>query len=313
MSDTVQILKTLLSEGSFVSAAKRLAVTQSYLSQFVQKLEKNYGVKLIDRNSRPLQLTKLGAVILENLEKIEIIQRKTQDMCNDYLQLKVGEIRIASNSERTSAVLPPVIASFNRKYPNIRLNLEFNLNLDEVCELLIQGKADIGITFESLLSRECNAYTLLSENYLLALPRTEETLLIGSLYSVDGRYRKLQKQDARIVRKFPMINTYRHEERQQRLSKFLGTDLKTSNISALTVQNRLSFVAQGIGCAICQEKLVAIETAKEKCVFLSLDDLFKPQNLVIAWPQISYTNTAARLFCKEALSYYRPNCGYSDV
>ena len=77
MSDTVQILKTLLSEGSFVSAAKRLAVTQSYLSQFVQKLEKNYGVKLIDRNSRPLQLTKLGAVILENLEKIEIIQRKT--------------------------------------------------------------------------------------------------------------------------------------------------------------------------------------------------------------------------------------------
>lgn len=236
-----------------------------------------------------------------------------QDMCNDYLQLKVGEIRIASNSERTSAVLPPVIASFNRKYPNIRLNLEFNLHLDEVCELLIQGKADIGITFESLLSRECNAYTLLSENYLLALPRTEETLLIGSLYSVDGRYRKLQKQDARIVRKFPMINTYRHEERQQRLSKFLGTDLKTSNISALTVQNRLSFVAQGIGCAICQEKLVAIETAKEKCVFLSLDDLFKPQNLVIAWPQISYTNTAARLFCKEALSYYRPNCGYSDV
>ena len=313
MSDTVQILKTLLSEGSFVSAAKRLAVTQSYLSQFVQKLEKNYGVKLIDRNSRPLQLTKLGAVILENLEKIEIIQRKTQDMCNDYLQLKVGEIRIASNSERTSAVLPPVIASFNRKYPNIRLNLEFNLHLDEVCELLIQGKADIGITFESLLSRECNTYTLLSENYLLALPRTEETLLIGSLYSVDGRYRKLQKQDARIVRKFPMINTYRHEERQQRLSKFLGTDLKTSNISALTVQNRLSFVAQGIGCAICQEKLVAIETAKEKCVFLSLDDLFKPQNLVIAWPQISYTNTAARLFCKEALSYYRPNCGYSDV
>ena len=122
MSDTVQILKTMLSEGSFVSAAKRLAVTQSYLSQFVQKLEKNYGVKLIDRNSRPLQLTKLGAVILENLEKIEIIQRKTQDMCNDYLQLKVGEIRIASNSERTSAVLPPVIASFNRKYPNIRLN-----------------------------------------------------------------------------------------------------------------------------------------------------------------------------------------------
>ena len=193
------------------------------------------------------------------------------------------------------------------------LYLEFNLHLDEVCDLLIQGKADIGITFESLLSRECNAYTLLSENYLLALPRTEETVLIGSPYSVDGRYRKLQKQDAEIIRKFPMINTYRHEERQESLSKFLGTDLKTSNISALTVQNRLSFVAQGIGCAICQEKLVAIETAKEKCVFLSLDDLFKPQNLVIAWPQNSYTNTAARLFCKEALSYYRPNCGYSDV
>lgn len=307
MSDTVQILKTLLSEGSFVSAAKRLAVTQSYLSQFVQKLEKGYGVKLLDRNSRPLQLTKLGAVIFENLEKIEIIQRKTQEICNDYLQLNVGEIKIASNSERTSAVLSPVIASFNRKFPNIRLNLEFNLHLDEVCELLIQGKADVGITFESLLSRECNAYTLLREKYLLALPSTEETLSIGSPFSVDGNYRKLQKEDAEVIRKFPIINTYRHEERQHRLSKFLGVNLIASNISALTVQNRLSFVAQGIGCAICQEKLIAVETAKDKCVFLSLDDLFEPQNLVIAWPQNSYTNTATRLFCKEALSYYRPN------
>lgn len=313
MSNAVQILKTLLSEGSFVSAAKRLAVTQSYLSQFVQKLEKGYGVKLIDRNSRPLQLTKLGEEILKNLEKIEIIQRKTQDICNDYLSLKVGEIRIASNSERTSAVLSPVIASFNRKFPNIRLNLEFDLHLDEVCEFLIQGKAHVGLTFESLLSSECNAYTLLSENYLLALPKTNETLLIGSFYSADGNHRKLQKQDADIVRKFPLINTYRHEERQKRLSEFLGTDLKTSNISALTVQNRLSFVAQGIGCAICQQKLVAIETAKDECVFLKLDDLFEPQNLVIAWPQNTYTSMATRLFCKEALNYYRAGCGYSDM
>ena len=57
MSDTVQILKTLLSEGSFVSAAKRLAVTQSYLSQFVQKLEKMSNDKFKyptnDKNSDP--------------------------------------------------------------------------------------------------------------------------------------------------------------------------------------------------------------------------------------------------------------------
>src|ERR1035438_3565407 len=63
---------------SFSLAAQESGITQSAVSQIVSQLEKRMHVQLIDRSTRPLQLTPLGLtyyegckVLLEQYEELE--------------------------------------------------------------------------------------------------------------------------------------------------------------------------------------------------------------------------------------------------
>ncbi len=52
--------------GSIVAAATRLHITQSAVSRRIQNLEESLGVSLLDRQTRPLQLTTAGKAMYEN-------------------------------------------------------------------------------------------------------------------------------------------------------------------------------------------------------------------------------------------------------
>jgi DNA-binding transcriptional LysR family regulator len=56
----VRYLSALTEQGSFSKASQVLDISQPSLSQFVQRLEAESGVTLVDRASRPLTLTFAG-------------------------------------------------------------------------------------------------------------------------------------------------------------------------------------------------------------------------------------------------------------
>ena len=55
----------IASEKSISKAAERLHISQPYLSQYVIHLEKEFGVRLLDRTKSPLALTAAGEIIPE--------------------------------------------------------------------------------------------------------------------------------------------------------------------------------------------------------------------------------------------------------
>lgn len=56
--------------GSIVAAAARLHITQSAISRRIQNLEESLGVPLLDRQTRPLQLTTAGKAMYENARPV---------------------------------------------------------------------------------------------------------------------------------------------------------------------------------------------------------------------------------------------------
>ena len=58
----------IASEKSISKAAERLHISQPYLSQYVIHLEKEFGVRLLDRTKSPLALTAAGKVYANYLE-----------------------------------------------------------------------------------------------------------------------------------------------------------------------------------------------------------------------------------------------------
>jgi LysR family hydrogen peroxide-inducible transcriptional activator len=106
--------------GSFSRAAQQTHVSQPSLSQQVRKLEDELGARLFDRLGRTVQLTELGQAfvpraraVLHDLEaaRDEVVERKTSIN---------GPIAVGVIPTIAPYFLPPILATFSRKYPDHR-------------------------------------------------------------------------------------------------------------------------------------------------------------------------------------------------
>lgn len=64
------ILKTTLSVNTISDIAKKLFLSEPYISKLLKQTERKYNVVLINRNNKPIKLTKAGEVFLKDLQII---------------------------------------------------------------------------------------------------------------------------------------------------------------------------------------------------------------------------------------------------
>lgn len=74
LSDRLNYLTTLAEEQSITRAAARLFISQPALTAFLNRTEEELGVRLFDRSTTPIRITKAGAYYLSELEKICVMQ-----------------------------------------------------------------------------------------------------------------------------------------------------------------------------------------------------------------------------------------------
>ncbi len=124
-------------ELSFSRAAVRLQMAQPPLSQQIQALEAELGVKLFDRTKRPLQITLAGQALLKDarstLIQLEQALLKTQRIH----QGELGYLSVGFTSSIANGILPDILRTFRQKYPEVKLILR-----EENCCLQIQGLRD---------------------------------------------------------------------------------------------------------------------------------------------------------------------------
>ncbi len=73
MKDTTQFLtylRTIISTGSVTAAAKRLYISQPYLSRTISEHERRLGYRLLARDKRPIALTAIGVQYVRTLEQL---------------------------------------------------------------------------------------------------------------------------------------------------------------------------------------------------------------------------------------------------
>src|SRR5262249_44595406 len=110
---------------SFSQAAQLSGVTQSAASQVVSQLEKRLGAQLIDRSTRPLQLTPLGqtyyegcTVLLEQYMELEASIRTA------HAQM-ARTIRVAAIYSVGLSDMGQYVQAFHAEYPDVRVHLEY--------------------------------------------------------------------------------------------------------------------------------------------------------------------------------------------
>ena len=131
-------------QGSFSKAATSLHISQPSISKMIQSLEEELGVTLVLRNSKQVELTDAGRIILEQAQQIvERFQNLTMEL-DDIVHLKKGKLRIGLPHITGSTVLPGMLGEFNQNYPNIQIQL-FEFGSKKIQLGVQEGALDIGI------------------------------------------------------------------------------------------------------------------------------------------------------------------------
>jgi len=129
----------------FARAAAEVSLTQPALSQHIQSLEQNWGIRLFERNKRQVSLTAEGEQLVEEIART--VRRL------DNLQVTVKEVAAGSRGVLRlgyvgTAVQEPLLVkalrSFRSQFPTIQLEPK-EYNVDQQFSLLQSGELDIGI------------------------------------------------------------------------------------------------------------------------------------------------------------------------
>ena len=142
----LRIFQAVAEGRSFSAAATRLSYTQSSVSEAVATLERELGVTLLDRSSRPVGLTPAGEVVLAHAEAL---LGQADAVESDLVALTrgdAGRLRLAGFYTAWSTFLPDAIAEFARSRPRVRLELE-QLDPPAALRRLRAGEIDLAVIY----------------------------------------------------------------------------------------------------------------------------------------------------------------------
>jgi DNA-binding transcriptional LysR family regulator len=114
---------TVAQAGGFRDAARLGGVSASSLSEAVRRLEARLGVRLLNRTTRSIAPTEAGARLLERLRPALGEIGAAIDVVNAFRDRPAGTLRLNVPAAAARLVLPSIVASFLKAYPDIRLEV----------------------------------------------------------------------------------------------------------------------------------------------------------------------------------------------
>lgn len=129
---------------NFTKAAKELHISQPAISKHIHELESIYNIQLFERCGNKVILTSTGETFLKHAETIISNYKALQLEMNLITGNFIGELRVGASTTIAQYVLPPILASFINRFPDIRLYV-LTGNSVQIEQALEEHKIDIGL------------------------------------------------------------------------------------------------------------------------------------------------------------------------
>jgi DNA-binding transcriptional LysR family regulator len=107
----------------FAEAARRMKMPTSTLSRRIAELENQLGVRLLDRSTRRLRLTDVGAELLEHAEQGAQVSDAVSSIASNYGATVSGKLRLSAPPSISDSFLAPLINGFQARYPDVRVQV----------------------------------------------------------------------------------------------------------------------------------------------------------------------------------------------
>ena len=136
--------------GGFREAARSTDTSASRLSEAVRRLETRLGVRLLNRTTRSVAPTEVGARLVERLTPALNEVEAALDVVNLYRDRPAGTLKLNVPANVSRTVLGPILVPFLRMYPDIRVEVVVE---DSFVDLMAAG-CDAGIRYDERLEQD---------------------------------------------------------------------------------------------------------------------------------------------------------------
>lgn len=166
----LQAFVEVVQTGSFSRAARSLGLSQSALSQSVRQLEDELQVRLLDRTTRSVQLSKVGADFLPGIQRLLAdLDHQLQDL-RDLREHRRGHVTVACVPSVALRLMPVVLANFQHEHPLVGVTLREG-SRHQIIAGLRSGDAELGIANVPSEYPDLDATRLLTDSFALVMRR----------------------------------------------------------------------------------------------------------------------------------------------
>jgi DNA-binding transcriptional LysR family regulator len=132
-------------ERNFTRAAAKLNVAQSPVSHQVRQLEREIGVKLLNRSTRSVALTYAGEVFYERVRQILVDSQDAVEAARKAARGELGALAVGFTGSATYELLPTLVRAYADRHPDVRLEVFSDMVTPRQVEQLLDGRLGVGI------------------------------------------------------------------------------------------------------------------------------------------------------------------------
>jgi LysR family transcriptional regulator for bpeEF and oprC len=152
---------------SFVRSARELGMTQSGVSNAINRLEDQLGVRLLARTTRRVNLTEDGAAFFQRCRQILADLEEAEQVLTQSRLRPTGRLRIDMPVSFGRLKVVPLLGAFRAQYPEVQLAVSLT---DRYVDLVEEG-LDLAIRFGPLQDSSLIARRLTSTQFqIVAAP-----------------------------------------------------------------------------------------------------------------------------------------------
>ncbi len=265
-------------------ASEQMNISQPAVTARLQALEDALQVKLFERTTRGVRLTREGELLRGYAEQIVFVQEEIRQRVSDPTGLE-GLFRVGASETIAETWLPQFLEQLSLEYPRLDLELTVDISFN-LREALLARQLDL-----AFLMGPVSAYTVNN----IALPSFDL-----------GWYRSAKRPDPDFL-KTPVIsyarNTRPYRELVEELGKRHGPGVRVFSCASLSAS--IQMIASGIGVGPIPNALAQDRVAAGQLQPFDPGWLPAPLVFTASWmaePRNTLAERCAHLAAKVALS-----------
>jgi DNA-binding transcriptional LysR family regulator len=282
---------------SFSKAADASFLTQPTVSTHVSTLERELGIKLIDRQGKEALPTRQGRILYKYAINLLNTRERAIFALQSYTNDIDGVLEIQASSVPGEYMVPSLMAKFNETFPLVKFYLEQS-DSKRVEENLLEHKGELGFIGNR---RQNNLHyeQLITDHMVLITPMNSQfSALVGQ---------KLKIED---LINLPFVwreqGSATRMEFEEKIGE-LGFDSKKMNVVARVNSSEAikQAVSDGLGVSIISQIAVARDHNQRRFLTFEIDNLHLDRAFFMAWNKNTALSPTAEAFKEFVLESYR--------